>query len=69
MWISRARMSEAWADGMEKRGRMSSKRMPGEGKLGYWRREARREDLRRVSSSREQSKSDILGVEVGVGEG
>lgn len=34
-------MRSWWRIGSVKRGRMSSKRMPGEGKSGYWRRELR----------------------------
>ena len=54
-WISRARITEAWREGVEKKGRISIKRMPGEGKSGYWRREERRVHFRSVSSSRKES--------------
>ena len=46
MCSSKACSSVAWRVGEAKIGRMSSKRMPGFGKSGRWRREARRWDLR-----------------------
>lgn len=46
MCSSKACSSVAWRVGEAKIGRMSSKRMPGFGKSGSWRREARRWDLR-----------------------
>lgn len=53
-------MREVCRVGEEKMGRMSSKRIPGEGKLGYCRREERREDLRTESSSWSAASSNIV---------
>ena len=57
---SRARMSAACKAGSAKMGKISSKRIPGEGKSGNWRRAARNFTLRLASSEAQEAEEVVF---------